>query len=176
MPRRWPERAGVADITAQWAGEGNLYVCASEDVCFNRIVGYSIDSRMKSWIAVAALNNAVARRGGVAGCVVHTDRGSQGGFKRSSQHLAREVFSASSSEGRGSNGSPEVEVAWSSEIPTPFEVEFWEQIGKGLLPEEASRVAGVAQEVGARRSPSAKRSRCSRRRTRAYAILPACWS
>lgn len=32
---------------------------------------------MKSRLAVAALNNAVARRGDVAGCVVYTDRGSQ---------------------------------------------------------------------------------------------------
>lgn len=32
---------------------------------------------MKSRLAVTALNNAVARRGDVAGCVVHTDRGSQ---------------------------------------------------------------------------------------------------
>ncbi len=39
----------------------------------NRIVGYSIDSRMKSRLAVTALNNAVARRGDV----VHSDRGSQ---------------------------------------------------------------------------------------------------
>jgi putative transposase len=52
-------------------------VCAFKDAWSNRIVGYSIDSRMKSRLAVAALNNAVARRGEVAGCVVHTDRGSQ---------------------------------------------------------------------------------------------------
>jgi transposase InsO family protein len=32
---------------------------------------------MKSRLAVAALNNSVARRDDVAGCVVHTDRGSQ---------------------------------------------------------------------------------------------------
>ena len=32
---------------------------------------------MKSRIAVNALNNAVARRVGVAGCILHTDRGSQ---------------------------------------------------------------------------------------------------
>ena len=43
----------------------------------NRIVGYSIDSRMKSRLAVAALNNAVARHDDVAGCIVHSDRGSQ---------------------------------------------------------------------------------------------------
>lgn len=67
----------IGDITEHWTSEGRLYVCAFKDVYSNRIVGYSIDSRMKSRLAVAALNNAVSRRGGVAGCVVHTDRGSQ---------------------------------------------------------------------------------------------------
>ena len=67
----------LSDITEHWTAEGKLYVCAMKDVYSNRIVGYSIDSRMKSRLAVAALNNAVARRGDVAGCVVHTDRGSQ---------------------------------------------------------------------------------------------------
>ncbi len=32
---------------------------------------------MKSRLAVAALNSAVTRRGEVAGCILHTDRGSQ---------------------------------------------------------------------------------------------------
>jgi transposase InsO family protein len=84
-----PNQLWVGDITEHWTGEGKLYVCAFKDVFSNRIVGYSIDSRMKSRLAVAALNNAVARRGDVTGCVVHTDRGSQGGFDRSSQHLDR---------------------------------------------------------------------------------------
>ncbi|NNM47774.1 DDE-type integrase/transposase/recombinase, partial [Knoellia koreensis] len=77
----------LGDITEHWTGEGKLYLCAIKDVHSNRIVGYSIDSRMKSRLAVAPLNNAVARRDDMAGCVVHTDRGSQGGFNRSSQHL-----------------------------------------------------------------------------------------
>ena len=67
----------IGDITEHRTGEGRLYLCAFKDVYSNRIVGYSIDSRMKSSLAVTALNNAVARRGEVAGCVVHTDRGSQ---------------------------------------------------------------------------------------------------
>lgn len=67
----------LGDITEHWTGEGKLYLCAFKDVYSNRIVGYSIDSRMKSRLAVAALDNAVARRGDVAGCVVHTDRRSQ---------------------------------------------------------------------------------------------------
>lgn len=67
----------LGDITEHRTLEGKLYLCAVKDVFSNRIVGYSIDSRMKSRIAVNALNNAVARRGDVAGCVFHTDRGSQ---------------------------------------------------------------------------------------------------
>ena len=50
----------------------------------NRIVGYSIDSRIKSRIVVNALNNAVVRRSDLAGCIVHTDRGSQ---LRSHKHI-----------------------------------------------------------------------------------------
>ncbi|WP_407938871.1 IS3 family transposase [Micromonospora rubida] len=67
----------LADITEHHTAEGKLYLCAIKDVWSNRIVGYSIDSRMKSRLAVNALHNAVARRGRVAGCVLHTDRGSQ---------------------------------------------------------------------------------------------------
>ncbi|MGL5826763.1 MAG: DDE-type integrase/transposase/recombinase [Nocardioides sp.] len=80
--RRW--RSSQAE---HWTGEGKLYLCAVKDVYSNRVVGYSIDSRMKSHLAVAALSNAAARRGAVAGCITHSDRGSQGGFNWSSQHL-----------------------------------------------------------------------------------------
>jgi putative transposase len=72
-----PNRLWLADITEHRTGEGKLYICAIKDAYSNRIIGYSIDTRMKSRIAVSALNNAVARRGDVAGCVLHTDRGSQ---------------------------------------------------------------------------------------------------
>jgi putative transposase len=72
-----PNQLWLSDITEHWTAEGKLYLCAIKDVYSNRIVGYSIDSRMKARIAVSALSNAVARRGDVAGCVLHTDRGSQ---------------------------------------------------------------------------------------------------
>ncbi len=72
-----PNELWVTDITEHWTGEGKLYVCAIKDVYSNRIVGYSISDRMKSRLAVAALSNAIARRGDVAGCIVHSDRGSQ---------------------------------------------------------------------------------------------------
>lgn len=72
-----PNTLWLSDITEHWTREGKLYLCAIKDVFSNRIVGYSIDSRMKSQLAVAALASAVARRGEVAGCVLHSDRGSQ---------------------------------------------------------------------------------------------------
>jgi len=67
----------LADITEHRTGDGKLYLCAIKDVFSTRIVGYCIDSRMKSRLATQALSSAVARRGDVAGCVVHSDRGSQ---------------------------------------------------------------------------------------------------
>jgi len=72
-----PNQLWLADITEHKTAEGKLYLCAIKDVHSNRIVGYSIDSRMKSRLAVDALRSAVARRGQTAGCILHTDRGSQ---------------------------------------------------------------------------------------------------
>jgi putative transposase len=76
-----PNRLWLTDITEHPTGEGKLYLCAIKDVFANRIVGYSIDTRMKSQLAVNALESAVARRAAegasVAGCIVHSDRGSQ---------------------------------------------------------------------------------------------------
>ena len=72
-----PNQVWLTDITEHQTGQGKLYVCAVKDVFAGRIVGYSIDARMTSRLAVNALNNAVALRGNVAGCVVHSDRGSQ---------------------------------------------------------------------------------------------------
>jgi putative transposase len=72
-----PNRLWLADITEHSTREGKLYLCAIKDAFSNRIVGYCMDSRMKSRLATTALTSAVARRGEVAGCILHTDRGSQ---------------------------------------------------------------------------------------------------
>jgi transposase InsO family protein len=71
-----PNVVWLTDITEHTTGEGKLYLCAIKDVYSGRIVGYSIDSRMKASLAVAALRNAIVRRDPV-GTVVHSDRGSQ---------------------------------------------------------------------------------------------------
>jgi putative transposase len=75
-----PNQLWLTDITEHWTGEGKLYCCAIKDVYSNKIVGYSISDRMKAGLAVNALASAVRRRGGpdvTAGCIVHSDRGSQ---------------------------------------------------------------------------------------------------
>jgi transposase InsO family protein len=90
-----PNRLWLADITEHPTTEGKLYLCAVKDVCSNRIVGYSIDSPMKSRLAVAALTNAVTRRGDVVGCVVHTDRGSQFRSRKFVRALARHGLAGS---------------------------------------------------------------------------------
>ncbi|MBO1031339.1 DDE-type integrase/transposase/recombinase [Tessaracoccus sp. SD287] len=86
-----PNQVWLTDITEHPTGEGKLYLCAVKDLWSGRIVGYSIDARMKSRLAVQALNNAVTARAAlgvdVAGCIVHSDRGSQGGFNWSSQRV-----------------------------------------------------------------------------------------
>ena len=43
-----PNQVWLTDISEHPTAEGKLYLCAVKDVYSNKIVGYSIDSRMKS--------------------------------------------------------------------------------------------------------------------------------
>lgn len=72
-----PNQLWFTDITEHPTGEGKLYCCAIKDACSKRIVGYSIDNRMTSQLAVTALRNAIALRDPAATAIVHSDRGSQ---------------------------------------------------------------------------------------------------
>ena len=91
-----PNLLWLTDITEHWTDEGKLYCCAVKDVFSNRIVGYSIDSRMKATLAVAAIDNAVTRRRAdghdVAGCIVHSDRGSQFRSRKVQRTLTPELL------------------------------------------------------------------------------------
>ena len=71
-----PNLPWLTDITEHPTAEGKVYLCAIKDACSKRIVGYSIDSRMTSELAVNALRNALSLRGAVD-TIVHSDRGSQ---------------------------------------------------------------------------------------------------
>ena len=91
-----PNQLWLTDISEHHTDEGKLYLCAIKDACSARIVGYSIGSRMKARLAVDALEMAVIRRGGdVAGCVTHSDRGSQFRSKKFTRALARHGIAGS---------------------------------------------------------------------------------
>src|SRR5699024_226769 len=86
-----PNQLWVADITEHPTAEGKLYCCAIKDLYSNRIVGWSLASRMKARLVVAAIEMAVARRDGdVAGCVFHSDRGSQFRARKVQRALTRQ--------------------------------------------------------------------------------------
>ena len=53
-----PNQLWLTDITEHRTDEGKIYLCAIKDVYSNKIVGYSIDSRMTASLAVAAARNA----------------------------------------------------------------------------------------------------------------------
>jgi putative transposase len=71
-----PDEKWLTDISEHPTGEGKLYLCAVKDCYSGRIVGYSIDSRMKASLAVSAIRNAISLRS-PAGTILHSDRGSQ---------------------------------------------------------------------------------------------------
>ena len=108
-----PNELWLVDITEHKTAEGKLYCCAIKDAFSGRIVGYSIDSRMKSRLAVQALENAVAMRGNVAGCIVHSDRGSQFRSRKFLRALARHRMVGSMGRVGSSGDNAAMESFWS---------------------------------------------------------------
>jgi putative transposase len=74
---REPNRIWLADITYVPTREGFLYLAFILDVHSRRIVGWSMDSHMRTELVIDALEMAVWRRKPGAGLIHHTDRGSQ---------------------------------------------------------------------------------------------------
>src|SRR5713101_7694964 len=55
-----------------------------------RVMGYALSRQIDTRLALAARRAAIETRQPPRGCIHHSDRGVQGEFKRSSQHLDRE--------------------------------------------------------------------------------------
>ena len=85
----------AARINTRWCGditylntwEGWLYLAIVLDLRSRRIVGYAMADHLRTDLIADALSNAVASRDPDPGVVFHADRGCQGGFNWSSQHL-----------------------------------------------------------------------------------------
>lgn len=103
-----PNRVWLWDISEHPTREGKLYICAIKDCYSNKIVSYSIDSRMKAGLAMAAMRNAIALRS-PAGTVCHSDRGGQFRAKKVQRLLANNdlVGSMGRAYGAGDNASME---------------------------------------------------------------------
>jgi transposase InsO family protein len=103
--------AWAGDITYVRTWEGWLYLAAVIDLGSRRVVGWAMADHMRAELVCDALRMAVEARGPAPGLIFHSDRGSQGGFKESMQHLAMEVvrhgcFQASA--GDSGNAGPDV--------------------------------------------------------------------
>lgn len=85
-----PNALWVSDITYVATWRGFAYVAFVIDAFARRIVGWRAASSLRTDLALDALEQALYDRGvGERPLIHHSDRGVQGGFKRSSQHLER---------------------------------------------------------------------------------------
>lgn len=66
---------------------GFVYVAIILDAWSRRVVGYALGCSIDARLTIAALRVAIERRRPAPGLIHHTDRGSQGRFKWSSQQL-----------------------------------------------------------------------------------------
>ena len=84
-----PNQLWVSDFTYVSTWQGWLYVAFVIDVFARRIVGWRVSSSMQTDFVLDALEQALyARRPSPEEALIHhSDRGAQGGFNRSSQHL-----------------------------------------------------------------------------------------
>ncbi|TSE03262.1 IS3 family transposase [Mesorhizobium intechi] len=81
-----PNQLWVSDIIYVALPTRFVYVAVILDAGSRMIVGYAIGRSIDARLTMAALKAAIERRQPPSGCIHHSDRGSQGGFKRSSQH------------------------------------------------------------------------------------------
>ena len=72
-----PNAIWVSDITYIWTDEGWLYLATTMDLFSRGVVGWSMDSRMKSSLVVSALDMALKARKPMTGLIHHSDRGVQ---------------------------------------------------------------------------------------------------
>jgi len=72
-----PDRYYVGDITYIYTQEGGLYLAVVTDLFSRKVVGWSMDSRMKAQLVNDAFLMALWKRKPIKGLIWHTDRGSQ---------------------------------------------------------------------------------------------------
>jgi putative transposase len=72
-----PNSIWCGDITYLWTLEGWLYLAVIIDLFSRKVVGWALDSRLKTSLVLEALRMAYWRRKPAKGLIHHSDRGSQ---------------------------------------------------------------------------------------------------
>ena len=152
-----PDRVWLSDITYIATDQGWLFLAVVIDLFSHQVVGWSLREDMTRDIVIDAVRMAWFKRhpGKEAGVIFHSDRGSQGGFNRLSQHLqsrrcygktcgvdaASATRSAKLAQVHGSSATPD---AYGSAIPagTPL-----------FLPGSCANADNVPKTHTRRRSP-----------------------
>ena len=180
-----PNRRYCGDITYVPTGEGWLYFASVLDLGSRRLAGWAMADHMRSELVEEALEHALELRGCLAGTIFHSDRGSQGEFNRSSQHLdggerwqrsrRREGLRGRCAESstrrerprRSDESSSRASGERSRGVPRPRSLRLVLTCHPRLAPGGSERLAGCARSASlprpavTSRSPSARRSRSS---------------
>jgi transposase InsO family protein len=72
-----PNKVWMVDITYIGTREGKMYLASVMDLYTRKIVGWSLDSHMKTDLVLEALDKAVAAQKPPKGLIHHSDRGAQ---------------------------------------------------------------------------------------------------
>jgi putative transposase len=80
------DRVWASDITYVPTQEGWLYLAVVLDLASRRVIGWAMRHTLERGLTLDALRMALAQRRPMPGVLHHSDRGTQGGFNRSSQH------------------------------------------------------------------------------------------
>jgi putative transposase len=72
-----PNQKWAGDISYIWTSESWLYLAVVLDLHSRRVIGWAVSDRTKRDIAIRAFDMAVPLRDPSAGCIFHSDRGSQ---------------------------------------------------------------------------------------------------
>lgn len=155
-----PNQLWVADITYCRTFAGWVYAAFIIDVFSRRVVGWQLSKSLRTDLALDALEMGIWTRDhagqAVTGLTHHSDKGVQGGFNWSSQHLDLEVCDGASAAGRGPGGAGEASVAGTSVSA--------QGCGAGVL---AADCGGTDQR--------GRCGRCRRVGTGWFAVVPTRW-
>jgi hypothetical protein len=150
-----PDQLWVADITYCRTFSGWVYAAFVTDVYSRRVVGWQLSRSLRTDLALDALEMGLwtRRRAGrdLSGLVHHSDKGSQGGFNRSSQRLdLGGVDGQTSRVDEGADGRSPMKSPGAPSLRRDVERLFWREVAKGLSNEEAAVAVGASGAAGSR--------------------------